>query len=224
MGGDTPKQYVQVNGKMVVSSTMETIAQCDLKGLVLVAAEEWRDILMEEWIAIGAKKISFAFADPGVNRQCSIRNALIELSRMGALPEDVVLIQDAARPNTKLELIQTIFAVFDEDTQGTVEAVVPVIPMKDTVYFSADGAMLTERLDRSKVLAGQAPEAFRFGLYQKATEDLMPHRILEINGSAEPALIAGMRVQTVMGDESNYKITTKEDLERWKNECERIRP
>ncbi len=223
VGGDTPKQYVQVNGRMIVSYTMETLAKCDFVGMVLVAAEEWRDCLTDAWNSLGAKDINFAFADPGASRQCSIYNGLIQLSKMGALPTDVVLIQDAARPNTKPELIKALLCPFDDDTQGDVEAIVPVLPMKDTVYLSQDGVWLTERLDRSKVFAGQAPEAFLFGLYQKATEDLMPNRILEINGSAEPALIAGMRIHTIPGDESNYKITTKEDLERWKYEIEGIR-
>lgn len=41
----------------------------------------------------------------------------------------------------------------------------------------------------------------------------MPERILKINGSTEPAVMAGMDIVMIPGDENNFKITTKEDLE-----------
>ena len=44
----------------------------------------------------------------------------------------------------------------------------------------------------------------------------MPDRILEINGSTEPAVMAGLDVVMIKGDEGNFKITTAEDLERFK--------
>ena len=43
----------------------------------------------------------------------------------------------------------------------------------------------------------------------------MPDKILDIKGSAEPAFMAGMNITVVEGDERNYKITTKEDLDRY---------
>ena len=43
----------------------------------------------------------------------------------------------------------------------------------------------------------------------------MPDRIYSINGSTEPAVIAGMNIAVIPGDENNYKITTNADLERF---------
>ncbi|MDY4743213.1 MAG: 2-C-methyl-D-erythritol 4-phosphate cytidylyltransferase, partial [Lachnospira sp.] len=40
--------------------------------------------------------------------------------------------------------------------------------------------------------------------------------IMAINGSTEPAVMAGMDVVMIPGDEKNFKITTKEDMERFK--------
>lgn len=40
--------------------------------------------------------------------------------------------------------------------------------------------------------------------------------ILRIHGSTEPAIMAGMDVAMIMGDERNFKITTGADLERFK--------
>ena len=73
-------------------------------------------------------------------------------------------------------------------------------------------------MDRSKVYAGQAPEAFRYGKYLEANEALLPDRILDIKGSTEPAIKQGMNIKMIPGDENNYKITTKADLEKFRRE------
>lgn len=67
----------------------------------------------------------------------------------------------------------------------------------------------------SRVYAGQAPEGFVFGKYFEANRRLMPDEILKINGSTEPAILAGMDIAMVPGAERNFKITTAADLERF---------
>ena len=44
---------------------------------------------------------------------------------------------------------------------------------------------------------------------------ILPDDILMINGSTEPAIKAGLDIAICEGDENNYKITTKADLERF---------
>ena len=96
------------------------------------------------------------------------------------------------------------------------DGVLPVLPMRDTVYFSEDGKCISQLVDRSKIYAGQAPEAFKLGKYLEANESLIPEKIFAINGSTEPAIMAGMDVAMIDGDEKNFKITTKADLEKFK--------
>ena len=88
--------------------------------------------------------------------------------------------------------------------------------MKDTIYASRDGKMITSLLDRSCLFAGQAPEGFCFGKYYEANRRLGAEEILKINGSTEPAVMAGMDIVMIPGDENNFKITTTEDLERFR--------
>lgn len=89
------------------------------------------------------------------------------------------------------------------------------------MYYGANGR-IEALLDRNKVMAGQAPEAFKLGLYYRANKELLPDRILQINGSTEPAIISGMDVCCIPGDENNYKITTQKDLEQFKRMVERV--
>ena len=92
----------------------------------------------------------------------------------------------------------------------------PVLPMKDTVYTSLDGRKVTALLDRSTVYAGQAPEVFQIGRYFEANRKLLPEKILKINGSTEPAILDGMDIVMIPGEEGNFKITTGADLERFR--------
>ena len=75
---------------------------------------------------------------------------------------------------------------------------------------------MTSLLNRSQIFAGQAPEIFVLGKYVQANERLLPDAIKKINGSTEPAVLAGMDIVMVPGDERNFKITTQVDLEHFR--------
>lgn len=210
LGLDIPKQYFEVNKKPIIRYVIATMEQCEVvDGFVIVAAEEWQEYVREQ-ISVPEKFLGYAL--PGENRQLSIYNGLCTLRGI-AKEEDVVLIQDAARPNTSMKLIEQCL-----DLKHDVDGAMPVLPMKDTVYLSEDGVQVSELLERKKVFAGQAPESFRFGKYLAANEALLPEKILKINGSTEPAILAGMHIEMIPGDERNYKITTDVDIKKFIDE------
>lgn len=124
------------------------------------------------------------------------------------------MIQDAARPNASVELLRRCVTIPDD-----ADGVMPVPPMKDTIYHSCSGEKVDGLLRREELFAGQAPEAFRYGKYLSANERLLPEDILHINGSSEAALLAGMKIAMIEGMENNYKITTVEDLHRFCSNC-----
>ena len=216
LGLDMPKQYFEVNKKPIIRYVIETLEQCELvDGFVIVAAEEWQEYVRKQ-ISVFEKFVGFAL--PGENRQLSIYSGLCALQNMLfeeklELDNVVVLIQDAARPNTSTELIAQCFNL-DEMEDGAM----PVLPMKDTVYLSEDGLSVSALLERKQVFAGQAPESFRFDKYMAANEVLLPEKILKINGSTEPAILAGMQIKMIPGNENNYKITTETDLRKFIDE------
>lgn len=173
---------------------------------MIVAAEEWQDDILS---MMNLSEKFLGFAASGENRQLSIYHGLLELKKV-AKDHDLVLVQDAARPNTSDDLLLRCMQLDD-----SVDGAMPVLPMKDTVYISHTGSRVDELLNRDEVFAGQAPESFRFGKYLWANEMLLPVDILHINGSTEPAVRAGMNIALIEGEESNFKITTAADLERF---------
>ena len=210
LGADTPKQYIEVYGRIVISYCIERLScHIGIAGIQIVAASQWHDTIRECIKQFDTYKKFCGFSAPGENRQLSIYNGLTDIRRY-ADDSDIVLVHDAARPLLSNQMIADCLNAI----QGH-DGVVPVLPMKDTVYQSLDGKRINALVKRSEIYAGQAPEAFKLGEYYEANKRLYPDKILEINGSTEPAVMAGMDIVMIAGDESNFKITTMEDLKRF---------
>lgn len=219
---DKPKQYVRAGSYMMVTWALKALLECDAVDSVYIVAEhEWRELIEEDVDKAGLDtgKIG-GYAIPGINRQTSILNGMQEIIRsidekvdITAMDDgDTILIHDAARPFVTVKLLDECYGAL----QGH-GGVMPVLPMKDTVYQSEDGLTVSELLDRKKIFAGQAPELFYLKPYYKANMALMPDMIHTINGASEPAIISGMDIVMIPGDEGNFKVTTIADLNRFKN-------
>lgn len=205
LGGELPKQYIEVGGMPMISYCLETFEQNkDIDEIRITADESWHEYI-KKWT--GGKFRGFSV--PGETRQLSIFQGLSDMEKYAGT-DDIVIIHDAARPLVSNELISECINACEGH-----DGAVPVLSMKDTVYMG-DGAKITGLLERSHVYAGQAPESFVFEKYYEANKRLFPEQIWKINGSAEPAVLAGMDIALVRGDEKNFKITTDEDLRRFR--------
>lgn len=208
MGGSLPKQYIEVNGRMIVSRCIDRILECGrISGLWIAAEKSWQEAIAE---SVPERGRILGFSEPGQNRALSILGGLQGIQKH--CPADtVVLVHDAVRPLVSRAVLEACI-----EACRTHDGAMPVLPMTDTVYYSdASGSCVEQLLDRSRIYAGQAPEAFRLGKYLEATESLLPEKILSINGSTEPAILAGMDIAMIPGDKGNFKITTREDLEQY---------
>ncbi len=212
---DVPKQYLEVGGKPLIAYCLETLSRHPMiDGLQIVADPVWQESI-REWLKDADPEEKFrGFSAPGANRQLSIWNGLEDI-RSYADDQGYVFVHDAARPLlSRQQITDCLREVLGHD------GLMPVLPMKDTVYTSLDGRKVTSLLDRSTVYAGQAPEVFQIGRYHEAIKKLLPDRILTINGSTEPAILDGMDIVMIPGDEGNFKITTGADLERFRKMVE----
>ena len=229
MGTETPKQYIKVNDRPIIAYCLDTIlSHKGIDSVQIVADEMWHETVLGclAGLRAGGREESGApaalgseaggkfrgFSKPGRTRQLSILNGLEDIRKYAA-DSDYVLIHDAARPLLSAGQISDCIGA----VSGGHDGALPVLPMKDTVYYSEDGVRVSSLLERSRIFAGQAPEIFALGKYYEANQRLLPERILQINGSTEPAIMAGMDIAMIPGDEGNYKITTMADLERFQS-------
>lgn len=212
MGLDIPKQYVNVNNRPIISYCLETFLENkQTDAIVIGVADEWKEYVEKHVKDLKTSKPVF-YAIPGETRQYSIYNALKIVRENGFKDNSLVIIHDAARPLVSQELINSCY-----DTCRNADGAMPVIPVKDTTYYSEDGKTIANLLDRSKLWAGQAPEAFVFGKYFEVHEKMSREELLKINGSTEIAFKNGLQVEMVKGDPMNFKITTPEDLSNFES-------
>lgn len=207
MGLEVPKQYQILAGKPVIVHTLEQFEGCPQVDHVIAAATlDWEETIWEWKGEYGLSKLK-AVAAAGEDRQQSIRNGLIAAKTLMEGEQGGVIIQDAVRPLTARGLLVRLLQGLEE-----ADAVMPVLPITDTVYTSRDGQWVDGLLDRSTLFAGQAPEAFRYWPYLKLYEETSTELLSSMSGSCQLPYSRDWKVKMIPGDPENIKITYAADL------------
>lgn len=136
----------------------------------------------------------------GARRRDSVRIGL------DALPPDAshVLVHDAARPLASPELVRR---VIDRLLTGGVDAVVPVVAVRDTLKRVGDGWVLAT-VERSDLAGAQTPQGFKVEVLRAA------HGADDEDAGDDAALVErlGGSVACVEGEATNLKVTYPGDL------------
>ena len=138
----------------------------------------------------------------GATRVDSVRLAL------AAVPADVdvVLVHDAARPLVPAALVSDVVAA----VRGGADAVVPGIPLADTVKRIDAAGLVHETPDRAALRAVQTPQGFRRDVLEAAHAAAGPGA--EATDDAGLVERAGGAVLVIPGDEEAFKVTRPMDL------------
>ena len=140
----------------------------------------------------------------GADRTASVAAGLAALHP----GDDIVLVHDAARALAPADVYSRLVA----ELRAGRDAVVPGLPVTDTVkQVDAQGVVLATP-DRATLRAVQTPQAFRRTVLERA------HATVAESGPAtdDAALVErlGVAVHVVEGDPLSFKVTTPEDLAR----------
>lgn len=134
----------------------------------------------------------------GRSRIETVKNALREISQ----DAEAIFTHDAVRPFVDEKLMERVAMALE-----THDAVVPVVPVVDTVKLLTDGwVYATPRRDR--LMRVQTPQGFRREVLFDAYKD--PDETATDDASLVERV--GYKVFTVPGDERNIKITTPRDI------------
>lgn len=138
----------------------------------------------------------------GATRQASVAAGL------KALWPDVtiVLVHDAARSLTPTVLFDRVI----DEVERTGSAVIPGLPVVDTVKRREPGGAVGETVDRDALLAVQTPQGFRRDALVAAYDAAGA----EFTDDAALVAAAGLPVRALDGDARAFKITTPADLDR----------
>lgn len=142
---------------------------------------------------------------PGGNERFdSVWNGLSALSALGS-PE-IVLIHDAARPFVTKQMIQESIERAREHGGSTV-----AIPLSDTLKRGSDG-FLHETLPREELYRIQTPQTFRYDLLRQAHEEFREVPDPSVTDDCMLLERRGHKIALVLGEETNFKVTTPVDL------------
>ena len=204
-----PKQYILVNNKPVfLYSFLQFCHRTDIDAFVIVVAPEWEEFIQKTLRTVTVQQPVF-YAIPGSCRQSSIFNAMsVAKENLYIKDKDLIVIHDAVRPLVSDSIISKCLKYYEG-----FDGVLPVIPLKDTVYRSNDSVNIVELLPRHELFAGQSPESFYFLKYWTAHKNLSESEMGHITGGAELAHRGGLKIRLIEGSELNFKITTTKDLD-----------
>ena len=199
MGSDIPKQFLPIGGKPVLMRTLERFREYseDLQ-IILVLPEAQQDY----WQDICQKynfQVEYLLANGGQTRFHSVQNGL------ALVPDDaegVVGVHDGVRPFPSIEVIRNCF-----ETARTAKAVIPVIPVVETVrHLEKEGSVTVPRGDYRLV---QTPQTFDIQLLKAAN-----HQPYDDGFTDDASVVEsyGYQITLVEGNRENIKITTPYDL------------
>lgn len=200
MGG-VNKILLPLGERKVIGVTMQAFQACEsVCEIVIVAREADIPAIQEEAELAGITKLS-ACTTGGATRQESVINGIKMISK----ESELVAVHDGARPLVRPEHIEKVIkdaSVFGGATLG--------VPVKDTIK-SVDGGLIVDTPPRSSLYITQTPQIFRRKLYFEGIDFALEHG-LDFTDDCQLVEAIGGKVAMTVGDYTNIKITTPEDI------------
>jgi 2-C-methyl-D-erythritol 4-phosphate cytidylyltransferase len=197
MGPGAPKALRDLAGVPLLVHAIRRVAAAPSTGLIVVAAPPAGEDLVTRMLA-GIPNVVVVAG--GVTRQGSVAAAL------AAVPTefDLILVHDAARALTPFGLFESVATAL----RSGASAVIPALPVVDTIKRVGDAGEVLATVDRAPLRAVQTPQGFR-------REILVAAHARAVDTHTDDAGMVeamGVRVDTVPGSDHAFKITRPFDL------------
>ena len=194
-GSETPKQFLEINGKPVIAYTIERFqAAPSIDSIVMVLAS---DRIGTFDISSYSKVIKVVAG--GSSRASSVLNGIKVLKdEIG-----IVAVHDGARPLVAIDEIDATIAKAKETGAACL-----VAPVTDTIK-SIRGGEIAATLDRNKLRRALTPQAFKIEVLKAAYENA------DLEAATDECYLVeklGHPIAIVEGSSRNIKITHREDL------------
>lgn len=214
-----PKQYADLNGRPVLSWTLDAfLAHTKIARVVTIIHPDDADLYQAALTAVTVRPTAglpqiIEAVPGGASRQASVCAGLEALAAAHPnasahpLPDRTVLIHDAARPFISRAVIDRVIEAISP-TAGAIAA----LPVSDTLKRANPTGAIVETVSRDGLWRAQTPQGFPLAPL------LALHRKARNTGEAtftDDAAIAEwgqLEMTLVEGESHNIKLTTAEDL------------
>lgn len=208
VGAGIPKQFVEVLGRPVIAYTLDVLDRHpEIDKIEIVCHPEWRE-RMDEIVASNGYSKVFRIVNGGADFQHSTINGVRGL-RDVAKDDDVVMTHWSASPFVTDEVITDNIRVCKEKGNA----------MSACRFFlivgSNDGDCSTKWVDRDSIIQLNAPQSFKYAFVRDFYDRAEREGLLD---QVEPHTTTlmyrmGLPIFYSKGNQLNFKITTKEDLD-----------
>lgn len=212
MGGSQPKQFLELCGRPILDHTLTTLVRVSfLSGIQLVVPEDFVEPVRElvrrgqdegRLHPAAEKPFPIDVVAGGAERQDSVYNGL---QRLPAACEWVV-IHDGVRPFTTQMLFERTWSAARQTG-----AAIAATPSTDTVK-RVDGELVVDTLPRETIWLVQTPQIFRKDVLMRAYETAMEKGWIGTDDASFVERLS-LPVAVAMGERTNIKVTTPDDLE-----------
>lgn len=199
LGRGIPKAQVHVAGRSILDHALQGVIDAGIAAEICVVVPAG-DTALRAAVAEVTADVPVLLVDGGSARPDSVAAGLSALSPGVGL----VLVHDAARALTPPEVFRRVVALL----RTGAEAVIPVIPVVDTIKTVENG-LVRNTPPRDSLRAVQTPQGFNVDTLRRAHQS---------SGAAvtDDAMLMerlGIPVQVVEGADAAFKITTAQDLQ-----------
>lgn len=199
LGLGTPKALRPIAGTPMLVHAVRALEAARCIDLVVVVAPE--EFVTDVQALMTQVTVELQVVAGGETRQSSVLRGLITLSE----DVDVVLVHDAARPLVPADVVTNVVAA----VRAGHPAVIPALPVVDTIKRVDTTSHVTETVDRSELRAVQTPQGFSRAVLQRVHAEADGDDVTDDGGLVEAA---GIPVLIIEGHEEALKVTRPLDL------------
>ena len=223
MGGNIPKQLMNLGDKPVYQYCLETFLNMDeIAEVVIAVPADWKDYFEKDIFGRIGPSIGSGYSNKlnklkivvgGAERWQSVENGVNALTSSA----EYVLVHDVARPFISEKIIREVCETLV--SKGSCLVAKPAI---DTIKIASDGRV-ESTIDRRKVWLAQTPQAARIDLLKQLYAHIAKEP-LDFTPTDEASILEffGEPVYIVKGDSANDKLTTPEDFDVFASRAKHI--
>ena len=194
-GGNTPKQYIKLNGKTVIESSVKPFIDSEIITKIIIVVSK-NDLEIENQDFYSSKKVEVIYG--GDKRQISIFNALQHEDDN----YEFVITHDAARPNVIEDDIANLLKDIKESKSSCSYFYTPIY----------DSIKKNKTKNKNKFHLVQTPQISKFEELKKSLNKCIDENI-ECPDESFAIEYLNLKTSKVKGRRSNIKITEYEDIE-----------
>lgn len=211
VGAGIPKQFVEVYGKPIIAYTMEQFQKSpEIDGILLVCVKGYEEKLRKIADDYNITKV-IKIVEGGKDYEHSIMNGVKTFGEF-ADDEDVIQIHWAASPFVSQELISDNIRVCKEKGNAMSACKAYVL------YGTNNGDHADNVIDRDIFMSLSAPQSFLYKNIVEMYRLAIEKRLFDYIEPHTTNIMAELKMPIYFskGNQTNIKITTKEDIELFK--------